>query len=256
MNPPRTLAAFLVMVITGMIKNARGMVKSVIKGMIISFVIVLILHTLLQVMNRSNSDLQNSVLAVTGLQSSPNALLFWFLLTAIITFFWSQITGRGLRPTVGKITSLPTWISSAARTTGMSAVPLVMSGVAIALIIRLCLLTTLTSIQFLIMMFGILYSQQESLTILALRLGYSDILRAVKKTGPSIPATGFPVMGVVGACAGFLFVVFYADTLLEIVIVIAIMVVVAFLIQYRKKKTLSKGLNISQVIDGHQRGGL
>jgi|GEM_PF-5393488 hypothetical protein len=228
------------MVVKGMVKNIRGMLKSVIKGMIISFLIVLALHTYVQVMKTSNSNLQNSVLAATGLQSNPNALLFWFLLTAIISYFWSQITSRGWRTSFGKFKTLPNWIMSAIRTTGTSAFPLVMSGVAIALIIRLCLLTPLTSIQFLILMFGILFTQQESLSILAMRLGYSDLNRLVKKTDPVIPAPGFPVMGVVGALAGFLFVIFYADTLLVVAIVVAILVAGTLLIHYRKNKRFPK----------------
>lgn len=231
-----------------MISNIRGMVRDVIKGMIISFGAVLVLQTLMLAMNLNSNKLINPVLAVAGLQSSSNALLFWFLLSAIITFFYSQALNRGIRTVLGKFTTLPGWIGKSAKTTGITAFPLVMAGIAIALIARLYLLTALTGIQFLVLMIGILYSQQESLSILAMQLVYSDLNRVVKKTGPALPAPGYAVMGVTGAFAGFLIVLFIADSL-AIIAIAAILAIAGFAaIWYRKKKGLLPGRNLVTVL--------
>lgn len=229
------------MVVTGMITNIRGMVRDIIKGMIISFAAVLVLQTLMLAMNMNTSALINSVLATSGLQSSSNALLFWFLFTAIIAFFYSQALNHGIRTTLKKFTTLPGWIGTSVKTTGITAFPLVMAGIAIALIARLYLLTALTGIQFLVLMIGILYSQQESLAILAMRLVYSDLHRAVKKTGPALPAPGFAVMGVVGAFAGFLIVLFIANSPEIIAFAVILVIAGSAAIWYRRKKALPAG---------------
>ena len=89
---PETLAAFTGTVLIGMIKNSRKMIKGLITGIILSFVIVLVIHTLLLLAatgapGTGNTDLATSVLALAGLQSSPQALLFWFLLAGIVALF-------------------------------------------------------------------------------------------------------------------------------------------------------------------------
>jgi hypothetical protein len=231
------------MVIAGIIKNIRGMLKRVIIGMVISFVVVLVLHTLLMFINPAGSsqgtnDLLNALLGMTRQQSSPTVLLFWFLLTAIIAFFYSQIRSNGLRKTGHKVATLPGWILAAARTTGISAVPLAMGGVAIALLVRMFFLNTLTSIQFLVIMLGLLLSQQESMGVLALRLGYSDLYRFVRKTGPHIPQPGFPVMGIAGAGAGFVIVLFVADIFLIFVGVTIIAIAGIFYFLSQKHRTM------------------
>ena len=91
---------------------------------------------------------------------------------AILAFFWSQLMFLGVRSTFGKCATIPHWIGNSLKTTGATAIPLVMAGIAAALIVRLYWLTPLTSIQFLVLMAGILYSQQESIAVLALCLGY------------------------------------------------------------------------------------
>jgi hypothetical protein len=245
---PTTLPALLAMVVTGITTNIRGMAKGVIKAMIISFAAVLVLQTLLLATNLDTGDLVNSVLAVAGLQSSPNALLFWFLFTAIIAFFYSQATSRGLRSTVSRFTTLPDWIGTAARTTGSIGFPLLMAGVAIALIVRFYLLTALTGIQFLILLFGILYSQQESIAVLAMRLLYSDLNRVVKKTGPALPSPAVPVIGIAGAFIGFVIVLFISDIPLLIAAAVILMIAGTAAIWYQRKKAHPAGLTALVVL--------
>lgn len=215
-------------------KNSGRMIKGMIMAVAVSFAIVLLLHAILLMMNPGGSDLAATVLAPAGLQSSANALLFWFLLTAILAFAWGQVQARGLVKAIGKLGTLPAWIGGAARTTGISAVPLVMGGMAVALVLRLYLLSVLTGLQFLILLTGILYSQQESIAVLALSLGYSDLHRMVRG-GPAIPAPGLPVMGVLGACAGFVLVLFVEDSLLLAGAAVVLMIAGAMVVLLRKR---------------------
>jgi hypothetical protein len=113
-----------------------------------------------------------------------------------------------------------------------------MGGAAVALLVRMFFLNTLTSIQFLVIMVGILFSQQESLGILAVRLGYSDLVRTIRKTGPQIPAPAFPAMGFVGATVGFLLVLFFADIFLVFVAVTIIAIVGLFYFMFQKRRSV------------------
>ena len=241
---PKTLASLIRTVITGMIRNIRGTLKSVIVGMVISFILVLALHTLLLLINpaggvnQGSNDLLTVLTSMAGQQSTPATLLFWFLLTAIIAFMCSWIRSRGLRKTLNNIATLPGWILSAVRKTGISAIPLLMGGAAIALLVRLLFLNMLTSIQFLIIMLGLLLSQQESLGVLALCLGYSDLNRLIGKTGPKIPAPGFAVMAILGAAAGFVIVLFLPDVFLVFVVFTILAIAGLLVIQSRKRPAL------------------
>jgi hypothetical protein len=224
------------MVLTGMLKNIRGTIRATIRGMIIAFALVLLLNTFLQVTSLRQSDIAKAVIAAAGLSSSPDALLFWFLFTAILAFFWAQITSRGLRKTLGRLATLPRWIGTSVKTTGSTAFPLVMTGVAAALLLRLFLLSGVTGIQFLILMFGILFSQQESLAILALSLGYSDLNRLARKCGPDIPPPGFPVMGVAGAFFGFLGILVIPVSLPVAAGAVVLVVAGSLVVWYRRRK--------------------
>ncbi len=229
---PQTLPAFLTAILTGMVKNIKGMLKGMIIGIIVSFLLVLCLHTALLILNPSggssqgSADVLNMILVRAGQSSTPTILLFWLLLMGIVAFFYSQIRSKGIRATGHKLVSTPAWIWKAIRTTGITAIPLVMGGIAAALIVRMLFLTPLTSVEFLIMMFGILYSQQESMSIIALRLGYSDIYRALRKSGPAIPDAGFPAMSICGVAAGFVIGFFTADNLMLLIIVTLVLTIV------------------------------
>lgn len=246
-SAPHTLADLIRFVVTTTIRNIRGTVKMVIKGMIIAFAIVFLINILLQVTDLGQSDIAQSVLTGSGLNSSPDTQLFWFLFMAILAFFWSQLMFRGVRSTFGKLATIPRWIGNSLKTTGITAFPLFMAGIAAALIVRLYWLTPLTSIQFLVLMGGILYSQQESIAVLALSLGYSDITRILTRSGPDIPPLAFPVMGVAGAAFGFLLVLFFADTVPIIVAAIILLIVSSFIIRYRKRSG-SAGLKTFAVL--------
>lgn len=234
-TPPVTLHALLQLIALSMRQNIRSMAKSLIKTMIIAFALVLLLHTFLQVTRLTQEELVQMIIAASGLGSHPNAMLFWFLFTAILAFFWSQVTGRGIRGMLSHGKTVPRWIYASAMTTGSAAFPLIMAGIAAALVVRLLLLTVMTDIQFLILMFSIIFSQQESLFILAMSLGWSDLRRMVKKTGPVIPAPGFPVMAVLGAFCGFILALFTADSLPLIAVIAILIVAVSAGIWYRKR---------------------
>jgi len=205
--------------------------------MALSFVTVIIVQVLLITARTDTGELAKSVLAVADLQSSPNAFLFWFLGTAIVAYFYYQALRQGVRRTLSRFRTFPGWLRTFLAVSGSTAVPLVMAGTAVALTIRLYFLNTATSIQFFILMLGILFAQHESLSILALRLGYSDIRRVVNRGGPAIPAPGFPVMGVIGACAGFFIVLFVADSLPVIAAIVLLMVAATAAIWYYRQRS-------------------
>ena len=247
---PATLAAFIGTIISGMIKNFRKIIKGLITGMILSFVIVLVIHTLLLLAAGSPSgtgDLTSSVLTLAGLQSSPGTLLFWFLLTGIIAFFFSQARTRGIRKTAGKFLTLPAWIATAIRTSGIALLPLVTGGITVALVARLFLLTTLTTIELLVLMLGIIFVQQESLTVRALQFGYSDLSRAFRKIGPRVPAPGFAVMGITGVAAGFILALLVPDSLL-VILAAAVLTVVGVVILRWKKRVPAAGMHAYLVL--------
>lgn len=236
---PETLVALIRQFITGFIKNLPKMAKDMIIAAVVSFIAVTLLHAILMVMfpdGIPGTDIPGSILAVAGLQSSPTALLFWFLFAAIFAFFYAQVKSQGTKKTWNKVTSMPGWIAASVKTAGIGAFPLAMAGVSIAVVIRMFFLTTMTSIQFFILMVGILYSQRESIAVLAMRLGYSDLNRVVKKTGPRLLPESYPVTGFMGAAAGFLLVIFFADTLLAIEIAVVLLIIGSVLALILRKR--------------------
>ena len=236
---PQSLPALIRQFITGLVKNLPKMVKDMIIAAVISFILVTLLHAVLLVLfpdGAGGADFPGAVLVTAGLQSSPMALLFWFMFAAIFAFFFAQVRSRGIRPTGQKLASTPGWVAWSLKNAGINAFPLAMAGVAIAAAIRLIVLTPVASIPFFVMMLGILFSQHESIAVLALRLGYSDLHRVVRKSGPSVPSEAFPVAGIIGAAAGFLLVIFFADTLLALEIAVGFLVIGSILALVLRKR--------------------
>jgi hypothetical protein len=223
------------MIVTRMRQNVRSAVREMIKAVIIGFILVLVLNTLLLTTDLGRNPVAASLID-GGFFSSPETLLFWLLFSALAAFFWTEVRSRGARDALGRCASVPRWIFVSVKSAGESAFPLLMTGAAAALMIRLFLLTTATAVTFLILMFGILYSRQESLWLLAMSLGYSDVHRLFLRSGPVIPAPGYAVTLVFGAFCGFAFVLFYAENLLIIAIGVLIAAACPVLLHYRKKR--------------------
>jgi hypothetical protein len=236
---PETLLALVRQVVTGLAKNLPKMARDMIIAAAISFVLVTLLHAVLILIwpdGAGGTEFPGPLLATAGLASSATALLFWFLFAAIFAFIFAQVRSRGLRATGQKLASAPGWIAWSVKNAGISTFPLAMAGVAVAAAIRLALLTSATSIQFFILMAGILFSQHESIAVLALRLGYSDLYRVVRKGGPALPPEAFPVSGVLGAALGFLLVIFFTDTLLALEIAVGLLVIGSILALVMRKR--------------------
>jgi uncharacterized membrane protein len=122
-----------------------------------------------------------------------------------------------------------------------------MAGVAIAAAIRLLFLTPVASIPFFIIMLGILFSQHESIAVLAMRLGFSDLHNIVRKSGPAVPSEAFPVAGILGASAGFLLVIFFADTLLALEIAVGLLVIGSVLALVLRRRANPRAANALMV---------
>jgi len=243
---PQTLPALIRQFLTGLIKNLPKMVKGMIIAAVVSFILVTLLHAVLLLLfpdGAGGADFPGAVLATAGLRSSPMALLFWFLFAAIFAFFFAQVRSRGIRPTGQKLASTPGWITWSLKNAGIGSFPLAMAGVAIAAAIRLLVLTPVASIPFFVMMLGILFSQHESIAVLAMRLGYSDLHRVVRKSGSAVPSEAFPVAGILGAAAGFLLVIFFTDTLLALEIAVGLLVIGSVLALVLRKRANPRVVN-------------
>jgi len=127
--PPSTLYGLLQVILENITRNFHSMVRKLVTGMVIAFVLVLFLNTFLQVTSLAGDDIPKTIIAASGLASSPHALLFWTLFSAILAFFWSQLTGLGVRGLLGRCRSLPAWIGSSAATAGIVALPLLLDRV-------------------------------------------------------------------------------------------------------------------------------
>ena len=244
---PQTLPALIRQFLTGLIKNLPKMVKGMIIAAVVSFILVMLLHAVLLLLfpdGAGGADFPGAVLATAGLRSSPMALLFWFLFAAIFAFFFTQVRSRGIRPTGQKLASTPGWITWSLKNAGIGSFPLAMAGVAIAAAIRLLVLTPVASIPFFVMMLGILFSQHESIAVLAMRLGYSDLHRVIRKSGSAVPSEAFPVAGILGAAAGFLLVIFFADTLMALEIAVGLLVIGTILALVFRKRADPRVVNV------------
>jgi hypothetical protein len=145
--------------------------------------LALFVHTyLLVVVNEGfsySSTWASGILALEGQVTSGT--LFWTLLGGLASTAYYKLRRREMKKTLENIHSMPTWIRGSMKGAAGLALPILLVGGAAAMLISFLFNNALISLQLALIMAGAMVAQQQSLFVLALRLGWSDWNHSFKK---------------------------------------------------------------------------
>lgn len=211
---PKNFIEFVFAMIKGMITGIPGMIKWMVVSVILSALIANGIHLYIlgwvnDGWNPSNNPTLNAMMFVNGQQYSPKVMLFYFALSYLFWWLLGMLRSKGVGTTIKLIVTTPIWIINSLREAGFAAFPMLMLGIASSFIFGLAILTGPTSLQMFLMVITMLVSQEESVGIFGLQLGFKDISGVINRGQAQVPSKALPVMAVVGAGIGFGYMTFF-----------------------------------------------
>jgi len=246
---PQNTIQFLTMMIKAVITGIPQMIKSMIVTSVISGAFTLGLHFYLILVpndgyNSSGIPILDSILVLANVNPTPpNVLLFWFLANYLFWMIIGTFKEHGLVGGVKQFVTTPLFAINGLRESGFGAFPMIMGGLGFAFIMRLGVLGTMTTIQMFLMMFGIILSQEDSITLIGMDLFFTDVRKLVNR-GKEIESSGFglPTSMILGSIIGFAYLVFfpYNVVMVQILLVLMVLGVGGMFIQSRKKGAADK----------------
>jgi len=225
------------------------MFKSMIVSVLVSAVLGNLLHLFL--LGWVNDGLRDtavqplgSVIFSDGQRGSPFVMMFYFVVTYLFWWFVGVVKQRGIGGALKQLVTTPGWIGSNLKKAGASAFPVIIGGLAVSFILGLTVIKPGASLSLMLMMFGVLASQEESLMVHGLYLGFNDISNIFNKGSEDGTDVSLPVMSLFGAFVGFAWMSFLTTNPLYIGGLLAITVVglgVMF-VRGRRSRTLNSVL--------------
>ncbi len=210
---PESLFEFIVMIIKAYITGIPSIIKSMIVSAVLSAVVTNVIHFYLMGWvnngwNNAGNPWLDPVIFITG-QGPAKVMLFYFMITYLFWWVIGMFRSRGIGPTIKMTVTAPIWIIKSLTTIGFAVLPMLMGGLAVSFVLGLTVLTNPTAITMFLMMITVLISQDESLIIMGLQLGFKDISGLLNRGKPSpIPDPLVPSAAIVGAGIGFGYIAF------------------------------------------------
>jgi len=222
---PQSLIEFIGMIIKAYITG----IPSVIKGMVVSAVISAVLGNAVHFYlmgwlndgwNNGGNPWLDPIIFLVG-QNPAKVMLFYFMVTYMFWWVIGMFRSKGIGQTIKLIATTPL-------------------GVAVSFVLGLTVLSKATAITSFLMMLTILISQEESLFIMGLQLGFKDVSGIVNKgKQATIPSPETPTAAMLGACIGFGYMAFFNTnpTVIGGIAVLAIAGLIYMFVQGRKGQT-------------------
>lgn len=210
---PESLFEFIVMIIKAYITGIPSIIKSMIVSAVLSAFVTNAIHFYLMGWvnngwNNAGNPWLDPVIFITG-QGPAKVMLFYFMITYLFWWTIGMFRSRGIGPTIKMIVTSPIWIIKSLTTIGFAVLPMLMGGLAVSFVLGLTVLTNPTAITMFLMMVTVLISQDESLIIMGLQLGFKDVSGLLNRGKPStIPDPLVPSAAIVGAGIGFGYIAF------------------------------------------------
>lgn len=211
---PQSLIEFIGMILKAYITG----IPSAIKGMIVSAVISAVLGNAVHFYlmgwlndgwNNGGNPWLDPIIFLVG-QNPAKVMLFYFMITYLFWWVIGMFRSRGIGPTLKMIVTSPIWMVKSLTSIGFAVLPMLMGGLAVSFVLGLTVLTGPTSITMFLMMITVLVSQDESLIIMGLQLGFKDASGLVNRNQqPKLPSAHVPSAAVVGASIGFGYMAFF-----------------------------------------------
>ncbi|MCW4011519.1 MAG: YIP1 family protein [Candidatus Bathyarchaeota archaeon] len=241
---PQNTIQFLTMMIKAIITGIPQMIKSMIITAVVSGLITLALHFYLILVpndgfNSSGDPMLDSILVLANVNPTPtNVLLFWFLGNYLFWWIIGTFKERGILGGVKQFATTPIFVATSLKESGFGAFPMLMGGLGFALIMRLWILGTMTTLQMLLMTIGVLVSQEDSITLIGMQLFFNDVKGVVnrgKEYAP--PVFGLPVTLILGSVIGFAYLAYfpYNAQMVQILAGLMILGLIGMFVQGRKK---------------------
>ncbi len=211
---PQSLIEFIGIILKAYITG----IPSVIKGMVVSVVISAVLGNAVHFYlmgwlndgwNNGGNPWLDPIIFLVG-QNPAKVMLFYFMITYLFWWLIGMFRSRGIVPTLKMIVTSPIWMVKSLTSIGFAVLPMLMGGLAVSFVLGLTVLTGPTSITMFLMMITVLVSQDESLLIMGLQLGFKDASGLVNRNQqPMLPSPHVPSAAVVGAGIGFGYIAFF-----------------------------------------------
>jgi len=246
---PQNTIQFLLMMIKALVTSIPQMIKSMIITAAISGLVTLGLHFYLILFpndgyNSSGDPILDSILVLANVNPTPtNVLLFWFLGNYLFWWIIGTFKERGIGGGIKQFATTPIFVASSLKESGFGAFPMLMGGLGFALILRLWILGTMTTLQMLLMAIGVLVSQDDSIALIGLQLFFNDVKGLVNRGKEYEPPTlALPATLIIGAVIGFAYLVYfpYNAQMVQILAGLMILGLIGMLVQGRRKGKADK----------------
>ena len=211
---PQSLIEFIGIILKAYITG----IPSVIKGMVVSAVISAVLGNAVHFYlmgwlndgwNNGGNPWLDPIIFLVG-QNPAKVMLFYFMITYLFWWLIGMFRSKGIVPTLKMIVTSPIWMVKSLTSIGFAVLPMLMGGLAVSFVLGLTVLTGPTSITMFLMMITVLVSQDESLIIMGLQLGFKDASGLVNRNQqPRLPSAHVPSAAIVGAGIGFGYMAFF-----------------------------------------------
>ncbi len=211
---PQSLIEFIGIILKAYITG----IPSVIKGMVVSAVISAVLGNAVHFYlmgwlndgwNNGGNPWLDQIIFLVG-QNPAKVMLFYFMITYLFWWLIGMFRSKGIVPTLKMIVTSPIWMVKSLTSIGFAVLPMLMGGLAVSFVLGLTVLTGPTSITMFLMMITVLVSQDESLIIMGLQLGFKDASGLVNRNQqPRLPSAHVPSAAIVGAGIGFGYMAFF-----------------------------------------------
>ncbi len=241
---PQNTIQFITMMIKSIITGIPKMIKSTIVTAAISSIVTLGLHFYLILVpndgyNTSGDPILDSILVLANVNPTPpNVLLFWFLANYLFWWIIGTFKERGIIGGFKQFATTPIFIATSLRDSGIGAFPMIMGGLGFALILRLWILGTMTTLQMLLLTIGVLVSQADSITLIGMQLFFND-MKKITNRGKNYkpPDIGLAATMILGAVIGFAYLVYfpYNAQMVQILAVLMTLGLVGMFVQGRRK---------------------
>ncbi len=241
---PQNSIQFLVMMIKAFITGIPQMIKSMIIAAVISGLVTLGLHFYLILYpndgyNSSGNPVLDSILVLANVNPTPpNVLLFWFLGNYLFWWVIGTFKEHGIVGGFKQFATTPVFVAKSLRESAVGAFPMIMAGLGLALILRLWILGTMTTLQMLLMSIGVLVSQDDSIALIGLQLFFNDVKGLVNRGKEYNPPTlAMPTTLILGTVIGFAYLVYfpYNAQMVQILAGLMILGLIGMFVQGRKK---------------------
>ncbi|MFH1180580.1 MAG: hypothetical protein V1710_09475 [Candidatus Bathyarchaeota archaeon] len=246
---PQNTIQFLIMMIKAIITGIPQMIKSMIVTGIISGVVTLGLHFYLILVpndgyNSSGDPILDSILVLWNVKPTPpNVLVFWFLANYLFWWIIGTFKEKGIIGGFKQFATTPIFIANSLKESGFGAFPMIMGGLGFALILRLWILGTMTTLQMLLLTIGTLVSQSDSITLIGMQLFFNDVKKIVNRgKNYQPPEMGLAATMILGAVIGFAYLAYfpYNAQMVQILAGLMILGLIGMFVQGRKKGKADK----------------